>query len=271
MFYTSEVNENINLVISNLNLDWLNFVEYTNFASMSAGGTAYIYETVSFLYSGYSTVSTSASTHNSQFNWADILSFIVSTSAAEILEEFEVGDIFDLDDAITNSFIISYVTAQNNNMSLFFNAPTLFVLENPELVDELGGVVSDSFFSSSVVKLTLLKNENMAYITMFSSSLVAYICFLATVYLFLVIYFYSNNKLTFWDLLWQRLYLIMSSFESEKELGSADDESSHNLPNLHIWLIWIYVYFMASKLPEFTMFMYLMPGIFYVVFLYHLT
>lgn len=269
MFYTSEVNESIYSALYSSALDWLSSVEYTNFTSMSTGGTTYIYETVSFLYSGYSSVSTSDFTHNLQLSWADILSFIISTSAADILEEIEAGELFDLDDAIVNSFIVSYVTRQNNGMSLFFNAPTLFVLENPELLDDAGGIVTDSFFSSSVVNLTLLKNEHMSYINMFSSSLVTYICFLAVIYLFLVMYFYSNNKLNSSEVSSDNDYISLWALsESEKELGSADDLVFLIICLTYIfgWFFGTYLYFMVSKLPEFTMFMYLIPGIFYVVF-----
>ena len=147
MFYINEMNENMYFLFNNLTTDLLNSVEYINFNSMSTGGTAYIYETVSYLYSGYLNVSMSDFSHNAQLGWADILSFIVSTSAADILEEIEAGELFDLDDAIVNSFIVSYVTRQDNGMCLFFNAPTLFVLENPELIDDAGGTATDFFLA----------------------------------------------------------------------------------------------------------------------------
>lgn len=269
MFYINEMNENMYFLFNNLTTDLLNSVEYINFNSMSTGGTAYIYETVSYLYSGYLNVSMSDFSHNAQLGWADILSFIVSTSAADILEEIEAGELFDLDDAIVNSFIVSYVTRQDNGMCLFFNAPTLFVLENPELIDDVGGTATDFFFSSAVVNLTLLKNEHMSYITMFSSSLVSYICFLSLLYLFMVIYFYSNNKLNSSETVSDNDYISLWALsESEKELGSADDLVFLIICLTYIfgWFFGTYIYFMVSKLPEFTMFMYLIPGIFYVVF-----
>jgi len=269
MFYINKLGESNYSTLYSLATEWLNSVEFVNLVSSSAGGTMYIYETVCFLYAGYLSVLTSDSLPNAQPQWAEILSFIVSASAADILKEFRVGDLFKVDDAILNSLIVSYATKQNSGMSLFFNAPALFVLENPELVDDAGDSITNFFFSSNIVNLTLLKTEPINYINMFSFSLVSYVCFLAVVYFFVVIYLYSNNKLNSSETSADNDFISLWALsESEKELGSADDLIFLIICLTYIfgWFFGTYLYFMVSKLPEFTMFMYLIPGIFYVVF-----
>lgn len=269
MFYIGELGEGNYSALYSLATEWLNPVEFISLISASTGGTAYIYETICCLYTGYLSLSTSDFLFNTQLSWAEVLSFIITTSAADILEEFEFSELFNLDDAVVNSLIVSYATKQNNGISLVFNAPTLFVLENPELVDDAGDTITNFFFNSNVVSLTLLKSESINYISILSFSLVSYVLFLAGVYLFVVIYFYSNNKLNSSETSIDNDYIsVWALSESEKELGSADDLVFLIICLTYIfgWFFGTYLYFMVSKLPEFTMFMYLIPGIFYVVF-----
>jgi hypothetical protein len=82
-------------------------------------------------------------------------------------------------------------------------------------------------------------------------------------------YFYTNNKLNSSEASTDNEYIsVWALTESEKELGSADDMVLMIIVVIYLfgWFFGSYFYFMLSRFPEFMVFMYAIPGIFYVVF-----
>jgi len=191
----------------------------------------------------------------------------------EVLDNTDSEPNSDIENYVLNSLLLDLPSSALMGFSNEILTPTLLVLENPELIDfnTAGSITHHRLFNLSCTSwsFTLLKSEYVDSINTLSSSLVSYLMAIYLIYLFVVLYFYTNNKLNTSEVSADNDYIsIWALSESEKELGSADDLIFLLIVVTYIfgWFFGSYFYFIVSKLPEFLTFMYSIPGIFYVVF-----
>jgi hypothetical protein len=145
--------------------------------------------------------------------------------------------------------------------------PSFIVRYHPEITDYYFDSEYAYLFEAGAIKKEILKIENMQVINSFISGYVIYISVLLTIYY--VVCFYTslgqspNKDEASVDL---EYINICALAEAEKEIGSPDDTIfiAIHLVYLIGWFFGMYYYFIVSRLPELTLFMYSIPGIFYI-------
>jgi len=258
-----------------------------DFISLPTAGTNYIYETTSTLVGGFISKYRSSYDLIDNSNWCDLLNYINITSLHSIFEELndamekeraknpDSSDdefckiLLEANDALLLSFLTSIIYSVYDLEANELDIPLISLLLSPEVIDYLTPQSPVDYDNNFIMNLAIVKNDYINYITLFSASITSYVIFISIVYSLLIFYFYTNNKLNSSELSSDNEYIsVWALSESEKELGSADDLIFLLVIVVYIfgWFFGSNFYFILSKLPEFTTFMYSIPGIFYVVF-----
>tara|TARA_B110000503_G_scaffold136647_1_gene219386 strand:- start:2569 stop:3585 length:1017 start_codon:yes stop_codon:yes gene_type:complete len=151
--------------------------------------------------------------------------------------------------------------------SAMAQCPSFIVRYHPEISDYYFNSEYAYLFEAGVIKKEILKIENMQVINSFISGYVLYISLLLSIYY--VICFYTslgqspNKDEASIDLEYVNICALV---EAEKEIGSIDDTIFIAIHVIYLigWFFGVYYYFIVSRLPELTLFMYSIPGIFYI-------
>ena len=108
-------------------------------------------------------------------------------------------------------------------MQLNCSSPAVVALNNPEvitLVDTNLGLFNEMY----TINNALIRSDFVYTVSSTCINLISYLTMLVLVYMFVIFYFYTNNKLNTSESCADNDYLSLWSLtESEKELGSADD------------------------------------------------
>jgi len=151
--------------------------------------------------------------------------------------------------------------------SAMAQCPSFIIRYHPEITDYYFNSEYAYLFEAGVIKKEILKIENMQVINSFISGYVLYISLLLSIYY--VICFYTslgqspNKDEASIDLEYVNICALV---EAEKEIGSIDDTIFIAIHVIYLigWFFGVYYYFIVSRLPELTLFMYSIPGIFYI-------
>lgn len=224
--------------------------------SFIMGGIDYVYETSSSLLSGGLVRYNTGESIFSLVSWPEVVTL---SNTLGVLDYRYTNDTLSL--SMLNS---GYDSLMHMNCS----SPATVVLNNPEVVT-LTDTAPSLFNELFTVNSTLVRSDFVNTINIISVSLISYLTVVILTYLFVLFYFYTNNKLNSSESCADNDYLsIWALTESEKELGSADDLVLLVIAITYIfgWFFGANFYFIVSRMPEFLTFIYSVPGIFYVVF-----
>jgi len=224
--------------------------------SFIMGGVDYIYETSSSLLSGGLVKYNTGESISSLISWPE---FIVLSNTLGTLGYKYVNDTISLS-LLSGGY--------DSLMHVNYSSPAAITLNNPEVVT-LTDSAPSLFNELFIVNNALVRSDFINTVTLVSVNLISYLTVVTLIYLFVLFYFYTNNKLNSSESCADNDYLsIWALTESEKELGSADDLILLVIVITYIfgWFFGANFYFIISKMPEFLTFVYSVPGIFYVVF-----
>lgn len=162
-----------------------------------------------------------------------------------------------VDYLISDTYFISSTIAQ---------CPAYLTRYHPEIVDYYCDHEWGYLFEAGPLMKEILKVENMAVIDSFISGYLIYLSVLLSVYYVVVFYTTLGQSHKDEASVDVEYLTICSLAEAEKEVGSADDMIFFiiNLVYLFGWFFGMYYYFIVSRLPELVIFMYSIPGIFYI-------
>lgn len=163
-----------------------------------------------------------------------------------------------IDYLISDTYFTSSIIAQ---------CPAYLVRFYPELVSYYVEGEYSYLFKPSEITKEILKVENMVVIDSFISGYIVYLSILLTIYYIVVFYTNLGQSLNKDESSTDMEYLVITSLtEAEKEVGSVDDMIffTINLIYLFGWFFGTYYYLIVSRLPELVIFMYSIPGIFYI-------
>lgn len=163
-----------------------------------------------------------------------------------------------IDYLVSDTHFISTTMAQ---------CPSFIVRYHPEIVDYYFNSEYRYLFEAGAITKEILKIDNMQVIDSFISGYLLYISLLLSIYY--VVCFYTtlgqspNKDEASIDL---EYINILALTESEKEIGSSDDTIFITVHLVYLlgWFFGTYYYFIVSRLPELALFMYSIPGIFYI-------
>lgn len=172
------------------------------------------------------------------------------------------GEVYSMitpvDSLISDTYFISSTIAQ---------CPSYIVRYHPEIVDYYYDSEYYHLFSAGVIMKELLKVDNMEVVDSFISGYLVYLSILLVVYYVVAFYTTLGQAQDKDEASIDLEYLTISSLsEAEKEIGSFDDMIFFiiNLIYLFGWFFGTYYYFIVSRLPELIIFMYSIPGVFYI-------
>lgn len=163
-----------------------------------------------------------------------------------------------IDYFISDTYFISSTIAQ---------CPAYLTRYHPEIVGYYCSSEYYYLFRASTLTKEMLKVENMEVVDSFISGYLIYISVLLSIY-YVVAFYTTLGQSSHKDEASMDLeYLTICSLsEAEKEVGSTDDMIFFviNLVYLFGWFFGTYYYFIVSRLPELVIFMYSIPGVFYI-------
>jgi len=152
-------------------------------------------------------------------------------------------------------------------LSLSTQCPAYLLRHHPEMVDYCMNNQYSYLYANSPLVKEILKVESTMVVDSVISGYVMYLAILLAVYYVVIFYTSLGQSLHKDEASIDIEYLTLCSLaEAEKEVGSADDMIFFiiNLVYLFGWFFGMYYYFIASRLPELVIFMYSIPGIFYI-------
>lgn len=244
------------VVYMNANFDISEMLIPNSVSTFAMGSVDYLYETSSALLSGGLIRYDTGESLSSLISWPELITL---SSSLNLMGSNYISE------AVPSSVLLS---GYSSAMQLSCDLPVAVVLNNPEIVSLAGpnlSLFNDMYcISSSLLRSDFVLLSSSTYI-----NLISYLTVILSIYLFILLYFYTNNKLNTSESSSDNDYLsIWALTESEKELGSADDLVLLIIVITYIfgWFFGSNFYFIISRLPEFLTFIYSIPGIFYVVF-----